>query len=167
MCHAVVVPTFEPVDHTFFDTAPVIVRTSVLVAAPRDRVFAAIASDPAGWGGWFPGIDGSGHWAIAGPPGVGSVRVIRAFRLQLEECVIAWDVDERFAFRVNKAGAAGALMGKAFAEDYHLSDASEGTRLDWTVAFRPALGLKPPVRLLRPLVQRILNIAGGRLAKVA
>jgi carbon monoxide dehydrogenase subunit G len=167
VCHDGRVPTFEPVDHTFFDTAPVIVRTSVLVAAPRDRVFAAIASDPAGWGRWFPGFDGSGHWAIAGTPGVGSVRVIRAFRIRMEECVIAWDVDERFAFRVNTAGAAGALMGKAFAEDYRLSDDGEGTHLDWTVALRPALGLKPPVRLLRPLVQRILNIASGRLAKVA
>jgi hypothetical protein len=30
VCHDGRVPTFEPVDHTFFDTAPVIVRTSVL-----------------------------------------------------------------------------------------------------------------------------------------
>ncbi len=162
-----VVPTFERVDNTFFDTAPVIVRASVVIAAPRDRVFTAVAADPAGWGRWFPGVDSSGYWVTSGEPGVGSVRVIRAFKIRVEESILAWDTDERWAFRVDLTSAAGAPLGKAFAEDYRLSDDGGGTRLDWTVAMRPSLGLKPPVRLLRPSVQRVLNAAGARLANVA
>jgi len=156
--------TFERVDMSFFDTAPVIVHASAVIAAPRERIFTAIASDPAGWGRWFPWLDDSGHWTTIGDRGVGSVRVMRMFGIRFEACILAWETDERWAFRVD---AAGVPLGKALAEDYLLCDEGAGTRLAWTVALHPALGLKPPVRLLRPAVQRLLDVAGTRLAKVA
>jgi hypothetical protein len=115
------------------------------VDAPRGPVFAAVAADPAGWGRWFPGFSHDGHWDTPPPYGVGSVRSVRSLGVRFTETVLAWDENERWAFRVDTASLP---VAKAFAEDYHFSDDGAGTMLSWTVAMMPGLGL----RLAAPLL---------------
>jgi uncharacterized protein YndB with AHSA1/START domain len=158
------VRTLEPVELSFFADAPRKVTTHTFIAAPRERVFAAISGDPAGWGDWFPGFDHSGRWESPAPQGVGSVREVRAFRTDYRETILAWDDGERWAFRVD---ACGSGMFTAFAEDYRLSDAPGGTQLSWTVAFRPGRVMKlaaPVTPMAFPLVARRM---GKKLAVVA
>ena len=156
-------PALETVDLSYFDTAPTIIRCNAHIAAPRPRVFAAIAADPAGWGQWFPGFDRSGRWETPEPHGVGSVRVVRAFGVRFRETVLAWDADERWAFRVDEVRVP---MARAFAEDYRLTDDGAGTRLDWTVATRAA-GMRVAGPLGPQVFQRMLNVAARRLGRVA
>jgi carbon monoxide dehydrogenase subunit G len=157
-------PALQPVDLTFFESAPLKFSCQAHVAAPRDRVFAAVATDPAGWGRWFPGFNNDGRWETSAPHGVGSVRDVRAFRIRYRETIIAWDDGERWAFRVDDTGA---KMFTAFAEDYRFSDEAAGTRLSWTVAAQPGLGLRLSAPVLPFVFGLILRTAARRLTKVA
>lgn len=148
----------ELVDASFFIDAPVTVTTHVFVEAARSDVFAAISGDPAGWGDWFPGFDHGGRWESEPPYGVGSVRHVRAFRTDYSETILAWDTDERWAFRVD---ATSSPMFAAFAEDYRLADAGPGTLLSWTVAYRPSLVM----RLATPVTPKVFGFIARKLAK--
>jgi hypothetical protein len=160
------VRTLQPVELSFFADAPNKVTTHTFVAAARSDVFAAISGDPAGWGDWFPGFDHGGRWESPAPHGVGSVRLVRAFRTDYRETMLAWDDGERWAFRVDSSGS---RLFTAFAEDYRLADAADGTLLSWTVAFRggPGMRLAAPVTpsifglVARRLAQRLGTVAGG------
>jgi Polyketide cyclase / dehydrase and lipid transport len=152
------VKTLEPVEASFFVDAPETVTTHVFVSAARSRVFAAISGDPAGWGDWFPGFNHDGRWESAPPHRVGSVRAVRAFRTDYRETILAWDPDERWAFRVD---ATSSPMFAAFAEDYRLADAAAGTLLSWTVAYRPSRLM----RLATPVTPAVFGFIARKLAK--
>lgn len=157
-CDADRVRNLEPVEQSFFVDAPVTVTTHTFVAAARGDVFAAISGDPAGWGDWFPGFNHDGRWETPPPHGVGSVRTVRAFRTDYRETILAWDADERWAFRVDSTSSP---MFAAFAEDYRLADAGPGTLLSWTVAFRPSRVM----RLVAPVAPAAFGIIARKLAK--
>jgi hypothetical protein len=152
--------SLEPVDLSFFDTAAHVLRNDAHVDAPRDRVFAAVAEDPAGWGHWFPGFTRTGRWETPPPHGVGSVRTVRAFGVRYRETIIAWDPGERWAFRIDEMTAP---MFKAFAEDYRFADDGSGTTLSWIVAVKPGSITRPVVPLLPLGFRRILRRAAARL----
>ena len=153
----------EPVDLSFFDDAPALVRNEALVTAPREQVFRAIAADPAGWGRWFPGFGDDGRWETPPPYGVGSVRSVRAFATRYRETILAWQDGERWAFRVDETTSP---LFRAFAEDYRVSDAAAGTLLTWTVAFRPAPAMRPLSPLAPFAMGAVLRRAAGRLSRV-
>jgi hypothetical protein len=152
------VRTLELVDQSFFVDAPVTVTTHTFVAAARSAVFAAISGDPAGWGDWFPGFNHDGRWDTPAPHGIGSVRLVNAFHTSYRETILAWDTNERWAFRVDETSSP---MFAAFAEDYRVADAGPGTLLSWTVAFRPA-GV---MRLAAPVAPTMFGIMARRVAK--
>jgi hypothetical protein len=152
------VRNLEPVDQSFFVDAPTTVTTHTYIAAARSDVFAAISGDPAGWGDWFPGFDHGGRWESPEPHGVGSVRLVRAFRTDYRETILAWDTNERWAFRVDEMSSP---MFAAFAEDYRLADAGPGTLLSWTVAFRTGRLM----RLASPVMPAVFGLVARRLAK--
>jgi carbon monoxide dehydrogenase subunit G len=149
--------TLETVDVSFFQDAPTVIRSEVIIAAPRSAVFAKIATDPAGWGDWFPGFSHDGEWETAEPHGVGSVRQVRAFRTGYRETMLVWDEGQRWAFRVD---ASNSPLFAAFAEDYSLADDGSGTRLTWTVAFKP----RPAMRLVAPLAPAVFRQIARRVA---
>ncbi len=149
---------------SFFDTAPVVMRNAVFVAAPRRRVFDAIAEDPAGWGRWFPGFNGAGRYETSPPHGVGSVRTVRAFGTRYRETVLVWDDGERWAFRVDEMG--GVPFAKAFAEDYRLRDEGNGTRLEWTAAMRPAAAMRAATPLMPAGFRLVAKRVGAGLSRV-
>jgi hypothetical protein len=157
------VPAFEPVALSFFDKAPQVVHRYAHVAAPRERVFAAVATDPAGWGRWFPGFSDDGRWETPPPHGVGSVRSVRSLGVRFTETILAWDENQRWAFRVDRASFP---LAKAFAEDYRFSDDGSGTMVSWTVATCPGLGLRLGSPLLPFGFGLLLDRAAARLARV-
>jgi hypothetical protein len=154
----------EPVDLSFLDAAPHRAVVSARVAGPRARVFAAVATDPAGWGDWFPGFSHAGSWRTPAPHGVGSVRTVTAFGTRYRETVLAWNEGERWAFRVD---AASFPAFRAFAEDYHFADdGPEGTLLTYTVAARLTLPLRPAWPLAPVLFRAIIGRAARRLGRL-
>jgi hypothetical protein len=158
------VPALESVDLSFFDDAPVVIRRQAHVDAPRDRVFAAVAIDPAGWGEWFPGFGNDGCWQTPPPHGVGSIRTVRMLAFRYRETMLACEEGERWAFRIDETNAKGF---RAFAEDYLFADDGMGTRLTWIVAMRPS----GPLRFCAPALPlgfgAILRRAASRLGPIA
>jgi hypothetical protein len=158
------VRSLEPVEESFFREAPVIVTNSNLLAAPRAAVFDCIAGDPAGWGDWFPGFSHNGRWDTAPPHGVGSRRTVDAYRSEYRETILAWDPNERWAFRVD---ATTSPLFTAFAEDYRLTETLGGTELSWTVAYRPARAMRAAGPIARPIFRSMARRMSARLAAAA
>jgi Polyketide cyclase / dehydrase and lipid transport len=158
------VRSLEPVEEPFFREAPVILTNRHVLAAPRTAVFDCISGDPAGWGDWFPGFSRNGSWDTAPPHGVGSRRTVDAYRSEYRETILAWDTDERWAFRVD---ATTSPLFDAFAEDYRLADSGKGTELCWTVAYRPARAMRIASPLVRPTFRRMARRMSERLAVYA
>ena len=156
--------SLEPVDESFFREAPVIVTNRNLLAAPRATVFDCIAGDPAGWGDWFPGFSHNGRWDTAPPHGVGSRRTVDAYRSEYRETILAWDTNERWAFRVD---ATTSPLFTAFAEDYRLTETPGGTELSWTVAYRPARAMRIAGPIARPAFRSMARRMSARLAAAA
>ena len=132
------------VDAGFFDTAPTRLSFNTVIHRPPERVFEAIAGDPAGWGDWFPGFDHSGHWLTPEPQAAGSRRRVRMGRLTYDETILALDRPSRFAFRVDRASVP---LARALAEDYRLTPHPEGCTFEWVFAMDP----RPPFSLVTPL----------------
>ncbi len=156
--------SLEPVEESFFREAPVVITNRNVLAAPRVAVFECIAGDPAGWGDWFPGFSHKGRWDTAPPHGIGSRRTVDAYRSEYRETILAWDSNERWAFRVD---ATNSPLFEAFAEDYRLADAAGGTELSWTVAYRPARAMRLAAPLARPTFRRMARRMSERLANFA
>jgi uncharacterized protein YndB with AHSA1/START domain len=128
-----------PVDLSFFASAPHRTVREVQIAAPPEKVFDALARDPAGWGLWFPGFSKNGRYLTPSPHGVGSEREMRLGGTPLVETVIAWDEPTRWAFRVSRATMPGI---RAMAEDYRITPKDGGSVLTWTVALDGAGPMK-------------------------
>lgn len=141
---------------TEIPNAPVQLRLRREIAAPRTQVWELLSGDPARWGGFFPGFDGSGHWLDRTPEGVGSVRQVRAAGLTFRESVLAHDEATRWAFRLD----VGPPVVRALAEDYLLEDAPGGCALHWTIAVWP---YGPPA-LVRALAGPGLKVIADRMA---
>jgi carbon monoxide dehydrogenase subunit G len=115
------------------------------VALPIDVVFAALSGDPAGWGQWFPGFSSSGRYLPQASPEADVQREMVMRGLALTENVIVSEEPTRWAFCVTQATMPGV---RAFAEDYVLATAGDGTSVTWTIA----LDLAPWARPLGPVM---------------
>jgi hypothetical protein len=140
--------TMHAVDLDFLESAPSRVTAQVRLEHPIEAVFAAIASQPAEWGSWYPGFGKDGKYVTPGPPGVGSVREMKVGGLPVTETILAWEEPSRWAFSILKATMPGV---RALAEDYKLSTEGSGTVLAWTLA----LELAPAAALMSPLMGRL------------
>lgn len=110
----------------FVETAPLRLVFAAEVSAPPDAVYRALADDVEGWPGWFTPV------TVALPLDGGAGREVRlrggiAFR----ETVVATDPGERYAYRVDRSNAPGL---RALVEEWRLTPAGAGTRVQWTFA---------------------------------
>jgi carbon monoxide dehydrogenase subunit G len=121
----------RPADLSFLETAPHRKTLTFSLTASPAEVFAALASDPAGWGEWFPGFSRDGHYVTPAPHGVGSRREVRVGRTTLVETVLAWEEGRRWAFTISEGGLPGV---RSLAEDYVVEPEGTGSRLTWTLA---------------------------------
>lgn len=133
-----------------------------MIRRPPERLFDAIATDPAGWGDWFPGFDHSGHWLSKGPIATGSRRAVRMARITYEETVLSWNRPHRFAFRLDRAAAP---LAYALAEDYRVGEHPSGATLEWTFAIDPRPSMRPATRLLDPALGRIFRKVAANLER--
>ena len=150
----------EPVDASFFDSAPQRHRFDVELPVPPERVWESLASDES-LGAWpmGPGLDLGVRWTTPRPFGVGTAREVRLpfGVLTLRERFFRWDEGEGYSFYAEQVNRPGF---RRFAEDYVLEPEGTGTRFTWTVAIEPsarALGLAAPVN----------RVAFGRTAAAA
>ncbi|MCB1029673.1 MAG: SRPBCC family protein [Microthrixaceae bacterium] len=121
----------ERVGLDYFESAPVSVTATEVVAATPERIF-EVFLDADSWSRWaFPitGVD----WTSPMPLEVGSTRTVwmRGPMVGHEE-FIAWELGRRMAFRFNQTIEGGP---SAFAEDYLVTDLRDGRSLvEWTMA---------------------------------
>ena len=137
-----------------FETAPLVIPTTIELAATPAEVWEALGSDEM-WS-WFPPLDRL-RWLTARPLAEGAVRTIRVARLfTLEEHFYRWEDERRATFHV--VSSTRPVLN-ALAEDFLLEPtAGGGTRLTWTFALDPKL---PGARLLGRLAAPLLR-AGNR-----
>jgi carbon monoxide dehydrogenase subunit G len=146
------------VDMGFLDRASKIWQMEATVAAPRSEVWRAIA-DPACWQHWFPGVERAWYEGD-GPHGVGTVRKAIVRGQLMEEVMLAWDEQTRWAYCLT---AASYPLARAQLEVTELEDCSAGTLLRWTIAADrgPLLWLATPV--FHRTVSRLWAQATGNL----
>jgi hypothetical protein len=151
-------------DLAFLTRAPVRQVHRGHVSLPTDRVFAGLAARPDSWPAWLS-LARDCHYEGPPPHGVGTVRVMSLpGGIRARERVLAWDEDERFAYRVDEINVPGV---RAFMEEWRLAPVSDGrTQLQWTLAFDCA----PPAALLlraaRNRIGRIFSEGTSTMAAV-
>lgn len=131
-------------DLSFADRAPIRITEATVVDAPPDRVWPALA-DAAAWTEWFAGMK-EARYTSPEPHGVGSTRFVHVKMLEVNEEILAFDVDERFAFRVVDTKFAGLA---AMVEVVTLEPSGGGTRVVYTQALELQRWFVPMVPLLR------------------
>ncbi len=134
----------------FVDRAPVVVEETLDVAAPMERVWAAIV-DTAAWEQWFAGMK-SCRYSSPSPIGPGSKRSVRVAALRVEETMLAVDPPTRYAFRIDTANVP---LFAALVEVIDLEPVGEGTRVRYRQAFEISRGATPFRRVWTP------QVAGG------
>ncbi|MEU4083358.1 SRPBCC family protein [Streptomyces aureus] len=128
----------RPVGTDFVETAPLRLVFAREVAAPVEAVFTALAEDVSGWSEWFSAV------TLARPAGEGGREVRLRGGTRFEETVLVSKAPEVYTYRADATNAPGL---RALVEEWRLTPAGGGTRIQWTFAadgtavFRTALTL--------------------------
>ncbi|GAA3829329.1 SRPBCC family protein [Streptomyces chiangmaiensis] len=116
----------RPVGLDFTKTAPVRLVFAREVTAPPRAVFGALAHDVHGWSEWFSAV------THARPLDDGTRREVRLTGgTRFRETVVAAKPNEVYAYRVDETGVPGI---HALLEEWRLTPAGTGTRVQWTFA---------------------------------
>ena len=138
----------QPVEETFFDTAPLRLAETFEVARPAARVWQDLTEDnPLSWCRILRDIT----WTSPRPFGVGATRTARTLgnATVLHEHYFRWEEGRRQSFYVLEANVP---FFRRLAEDYLVEPVSEtACRFTWTIAVDP----HPAARLANP-VNRVL-----------
>lgn len=140
--------SLEPVDESFFSTAPFQLRETFRIARPAAEVWAQLTQEGTlHWCRLVSSVD----WTSPRPFGVGTTRTVSALGGQnvMDERYFVWEEGRRKAF----CGVKGNLpLFKRFAEDYVVEPTGASScAFTWTVAIDPRL----PAPLAAPLDRRL------------
>ncbi|MFH0179675.1 SRPBCC family protein [Streptomyces cacaoi] len=145
----------RPEGLSFVETAPVRLVFAREVSAPPELVFRALAEDVSGWAEWFPAVtsvqpldDGAGR----------DVRLRGGTRFR--ETVLVAKEPELYAYRVDVTNAPGV---RALVEEWRLSPAGAGTRVQWTFAADGNGAFRAVLRLARAGLGRSFRNAVTKL----
>lgn len=146
------VPRFklQPVDETFFDTAPWRFVEAFEIALPASGVWAELVAD--GALSFCRSLRGA-KWTSPRPFGVGTTRTMPALfgALRVEETYFRWEEGRRQSFYADHTSLP---MFHRFAEDYLVEETSPTTsRFTWSIALDP----NPVGRLGKALNTAIVN----------
>ncbi|MFF1701863.1 SRPBCC family protein [Streptomyces sp. NPDC058252] len=131
----------RPVGLDFVETAPLRLVFAREMAASPEAVFHALAEDVPGWSQWFPAV------TLARSTAEGAGREIRLRGgTRFEEAVLVARAPEVYAYRVDVTNAPGA---RALVEEWRLTPAGEGTRVQWTFSADGAAPFRLALRLGR------------------
>lgn len=152
----------QPVDDSFFESAPLVIPVTVELDATPAQVWEALGSDRM-WS-WLPVLDQL-RWLTPRPLTQGAVRVLRVARLfTIEEHFYRWDDERRATFHVTRASRP---VLNALAEDFVLEPTATGTRLTWTMALDPRIpGARALGRFLVPLLAPGNKLALAGIRKI-
>ncbi|MCF3136817.1 SRPBCC family protein [Streptomyces olivochromogenes] len=134
----------RPVGLDFVETAPVRLVFAREIAAAPDTVFHALAEDVPGWPEWFSAVA-----AARSAEGGREVRLRGGTRF--EETILAAKSPEVYAYRVDVTNAPGA---RAWVEEWRLTPAGTGTRVQMTFAVDGTAAFRFVFRLARAGVGR-------------
>ena len=155
----------KPVKLDFAESAPLRLVFAREVSADPAAVHRALADDLAGWPKWFTAV------TLCRPVDGGKAREVCLMGgTRFRETILAAEAPHRYAYRVDETNAPGP---RALVEEWLLSPAGTGTRVQWTVAadgpapFRFLLragraGLGRSFRGAVTNLDRRLTAAGGR-----
>lgn len=132
-------PTLEPVDESFFTSAPTRFSDSWTIAQPAAQVWDELTGDrPLHW---CKGL--SIYWTSDRPFAVGTTRQAKVLGgvLKVDEHFFIWDEGRRYAFYVTRANAP---LFRSVAEDYVVEELGpDSCRFTWTIALAPSALGKP------------------------
>jgi hypothetical protein len=140
----------EPVDETFFASAPVRLRETFGISRPAAEVWGALTADDTLH--WCRILD-EVSWTSPRPFGVGTTRTVTSLKgaSVLHEHYFRWEEGRRKSFYVVEASAP---LFKRFAEDYLVEPVSDSScTFTWTIAYAP----KPGMGAGKPLNNRLLR----------
>ncbi|WP_267243377.1 SRPBCC family protein [Streptomyces sp. PR69] len=131
----------RPVELDFLATAPVRLVFADEIAAAPDAVYRALADDVAGWPRWFTAV------VAARSTHQGAGREIRLKGgVVFGETILAAQPGARYAYRVDQTNAPGP---RALLEEWRLTPAPGGCRVQWTMAADGPAPLRIAMRLGR------------------
>lgn len=140
----------QPVDESFFASAPFLMRDSFDIAWPAEQFWTDLTSDtPLEWCRILQSV----KWTSPRPFGVGTTRTARALGgvSVINERFFRWEDGRRYSFY---AVNASTPMFRRWAEDYLVEPVSESSsRFTWTIAIEPRHG----ARITNPINRKILN----------
>ena len=135
----------RPVGLEFAESAPLRLVFAREVSAAPEAVYRALADDMAGWPEWFTAVTHCRPINGTGGTDGGEGREVRLKGgTRFKETIVATDEAQRYAYRVDETNAPGL---RALLEEWRLTPAGTGTRVQWTFAadgaapFRIALKL--------------------------
>jgi uncharacterized protein YndB with AHSA1/START domain len=129
------------------------------IEAPRQAVW-DLYTDHAGWERWA-GVKEVVLRQQGDPPpnGLGAIRVIRQAGLAIEEEVTGFDAPKRMTYRLTAGAPVRDYQGEVRFDETE----SGGTRVTWTVSFRP--WIPGTGGLVRRALERTLGDVLARLAR--
>ena len=128
----------DPVDESFFASAPVQLSDTIDVARPAAEVWGELTAD--GTLHWCRILDDV-SWTSPRPFGVGTTRTVKSLKGAnvINEYFFRWEEGRRKSFYVVEASAP---LFKRFAEDYLVEPVSDSScRFTWTIAYAPRPGM--------------------------
>jgi hypothetical protein len=144
----------EPVDESFFETAPVKMSASFEAARPAADVWADLTSErPLHWCRILQDV----RWTSERPFGVGTTREVKALwgANLLREHYFRWEEGYRHSFYVVESTAP---LARRFAEDYLVEPTGEGScRFTWKIVFEPQPLTIPAVPLNKLLLKTLFT----------
>ena len=148
----------EPIDVTFFDTAPQRFTYRLDVGVPPEQVWQSLQSDES-LGAWGPAVK-QVRWTSPRPFGVGTTREVELALgiVTVRERFFIWDEGKRYAFEVYESNR---KLFRRFGEHYEVEPHNGGARLTWTVAIESA----PRLRRLDPITGPVNRFAFGQMAR--
>ena len=151
----------RPADLAFADAAKHRFTYDFVVQGDPVDVFKAI-TDPAEMAHWFPDHREVRWLQGREAPGEGSLRLVKLKGLAVKERILVWREGERFAFHVTEISV--PLLSK-MVEDFRLNPTNKGgTRVQWTIAYRPKMVVRPLHPVLRPVFSKMFRQGTQRLA---
>ena len=130
----------QPVDASFFDTAPVVISDTMSIRRPASEVWHELTMD--GTLSWCRILD-KVEWTSERPFGVGTTRTVTALKGAnvIHEYYFRWEEGRRKSFYVIEGSAP---LSNRFAEDYLVEPTDDSScSFTWTIAFEPKAATKP------------------------
>jgi hypothetical protein len=149
----------EPVDASFFDSAPFRLRATFNIPRPAADVWAELTADDAlNWCRIINALE----WTSPRPFGVGTTRTVTSLggTNVLHEHYFQWEEGRRQSFYVLEAS--GPLF-RRFAEDYLVEPTGDAScRFEWTIVSEPRY---PGQQLANPVNRKLLKTLFDDTAK--